>query len=165
MLLKHRFKQKRYPWTVLLNLMAMLILLEAFDESIMIIKGFLVAQILIFTGYHDAKTKIIPDFVHIIIVAISIININMAKSVFGLLAGMLPFLIIGIIFGGIGGGDIKLMGACGLVLGYRGIVVAGIIGLSLALLIAFISRRDKKLGIPLAPYLGVGCFISYLLQI
>lgn len=144
--------------------MVMLILLEAFDESIMIIKGFLFAQILIFAGYHDVKTKIIPDFVHIIIVAISIINFKPHQAILGLLAGIIPFLIIGIIFGGIGGGDIKLMGACGLVLGYRGIVVAGIIGLSLALLIAFISRLDKKLGIPLAPYLGVGCLISYLLQ-
>ena len=78
---------------------------------------------------------------------------------------MLPFLIIGVIFGGIGGGDIKLMGACGLILGCWGIIVAGIIGLSLALLITFIIQRDKKMGIPLAPYLGVGCFISYLLQI
>jgi leader peptidase (prepilin peptidase)/N-methyltransferase len=161
----HRFKQKTYPWTVLLSLIAMLILLEAFDESIMIIKGFLFTQILVFAGYHDVKTKIIPDFVHIIIAAISIINIKPDQAALGLLVGMLPFLIIGIIFGGIGGGDIKLIGACGLVLGYRGIIVAGIIGLSIALLITFIFQRDKKLGIPLAPYLGVGCFISYLLQI
>ena len=161
----HRFKQKTYPWTVLLSLIAMLILLEAFDESIMIIKGFLFTQILVFAGYHDVKTKIIPDFVHIIIAAISIINIKPDQAALGLLVGMLPFLIIGVIFGGIGGGDIKLMGACGLILGCWGIILAGIIGLSLALLIAFISRRDNKLGIPLAPYLGVGCFISYLLQI
>jgi leader peptidase (prepilin peptidase)/N-methyltransferase len=161
----HRFKQKTYPWTVLLSLITMLIILEAFDNSIMIIKGFLFAQILIFAGYHDVKTKVIPDFVHIIIALVSIINIKPDQVALGLLVGMLPFLIIGIIFGGIGGGDIKLIGACGLVLGYRGIIVAGIIGLSIALLITFIFQRDKKLGIPLAPYLGVGCFISYLLQI
>lgn len=143
----------------------MLIILEAFDNSIMIIKGFLFAQILIFAGYHDVKTKVIPDFVHIIIALVSIINIKPDQVALGLLVGMLPFLIIGIIFGGIGGGDIKLIGACGLVLGYRGIIVAGIIGLSIALVITLLFQRDKKLGIPLAPYLGVGCFILYLLQI
>lgn len=145
--------------------MAMLILLEAFDESIMIIKGFLFAQILIFAGYHDVKTKIIPDFAHIIIAAISIIRIRPDQAALGLLTGMLPFLIIGVFFGGIGGGDIKIMGACGLILGCWGIIVAGIIGLSIALVITLLFQRDKKLGIPLAPYLGVGCFILYLLQI
>ena len=143
----------------------MLILLEAFDNSIMIIKGFLFAQILIFAGYHDVKTKVIPDFVHIIIALVSIINIKPNQVALGLLAGMVPFLIIGILFGGIGGGDIKLMGACGLILGCWGIIVAGIIGLSIAFVITLLLQRDKKLGIPLAPYLGVGCFISYLLQI
>ena len=75
----------------------MLIILEAFDNSIMIIKGFLFAQILIFAGYHDVKTKVIPDFVHIIIALVSIINIKPDQVALGLLVGMLPFLIIGII--------------------------------------------------------------------
>lgn len=143
----------------------MLIILEVFDESIMILKGFLLAQILMFAGYYDAKIKMIPDFIHIIIAAISIIRIRPDQAALGLLIGMLPFLLISILFGGIGGGDIKLMGGCGLILGCWGITVAGIIGLSIALVITLLFQHDKKLGIPLVPYLGVGCFISYLLQI
>lgn len=164
-LLKRRLKLNRHPWTVILSLIAMLILYEAFDDPLMVIKGFFFAQILIFAGYYDAKTKAIPDAFHILIAVISIIDFSPGLAIIGLLAGMLPFLIIGTFFGGIGGGDVKLMGACGLILGGWGVTVASIIGLSFALLTMFIFQHDKKLGIPLAPYLGVGCFLAYLLQI
>lgn len=164
-LLKWRLKLKRYPCTMIFSLIALLILYQAFDEPLLVIKGFLFAQILIFAGYYDTKTKVIPDAVHGFIVLVSMININPIKAVIGLAAGLLPFLVIGIVSGGIGGGDIKLMGAAGLVLGGWGVTMASLIGLSLALLIACIFHQDRTQSIPLAPYLGTGCFLSFLIQI
>ena len=161
LILKKKFGLRRSPITLILSLIAIAILCIAFENPLVIIKGFLFAQILIFAGVYDAKTKIIPDVVHLMISAISVIGICPAYAVVGLIAGLLPFLIIGAIYGGIGGGDIKLMGAAGLVLGAMGIIQAGIIGLGTALIFALLTGRDKDKSIPLAPFLGLGCFVSY----
>ena len=133
-LLKWLLKLKRYPFTAILSLITILILYEAFDDPIMVIKGFLFAQVLIFAGFYDTKVKIIPDTVHFLIIAISIININPVHAIAGLLAGFLPFLLVGIVCGGIGGADIKLMGASGLVLGCWGVMAASVLGLTIALI-------------------------------
>jgi leader peptidase (prepilin peptidase)/N-methyltransferase len=164
-LLKRQLKLNRYPFTVVLSFITMLILSKAFVNPLPIVKGFLLAQILIYAGYYDAKSKVIPDMVHILIAVTSIIEFNPVRAIIGLFAGLVPFLVIGVVSGGIGGGDIKLMGASGFVLGYWGVTMASLIGLSLALLKTYIFSKDKTQCIPLAPYLGVGCFLAYYFQI
>jgi leader peptidase (prepilin peptidase) / N-methyltransferase len=164
-LLKWQLKLKRYPCTVILSLITMIVLNKAFDDPLPVIKGFLFTQILIFAGYYDAKTKVIPDAVHVLIAIVSMINIDPIHAIIGLFTGLLPFLVIGIVNGGIGGGDIKFMGAAGLALGGWGVAMAGLIGLSLALFTTYIFCKDKTQSIPLAPYLGTGCFVVYCLQI
>lgn len=59
-----------------------------------------------------------------------------------------------------GGGDIKLCAACGFFLGFSHGSAGLFFGLLLAAL-AFAVRRTKRL--PLAPYLGAGFVIAYLL--
>lgn len=83
----------------------------------------------------------------------------------------LPLLVAGITVGGIGGGDIKLTGACGLVLGFER-TLAGLL-MALGLLLVFhtarqcirkISKRncvaEKEQAYPLVPFLLVGMFLS-----
>ena len=166
-LLMYLLGQKQYPFSVILSVIAMLVLFKTFSEEIIIIKGFLFAQILIFAGYYDAKTKIIPDMVHIFILLTGMINISPVHSVAGILIVPIPYMITAIIKPeGIGGGDIKLMAASGFLLGIKGGFTASIIGLVLAVIVNGVyyklKAKDKNISFALAPYLSIGCFIAYL---
>lgn len=87
----------------------------------------------------------------------------------GILAAVL-FLIIALLFGGIGGGDIKLMAAAGLVMGFTKIMTATVIGLTALLvfhagntIIQRLSGRTVQKAYPLAPFLSLGCFTAYFI--
>lgn len=68
-----------------------------------------------------------------------------------------------------GGGDIKLMAACGFILGPWGGMLQTILGLALAVLFTFLraaalgKKVERKLRIPLVPFLGAGGILSYLI--
>ena len=164
LILMRSIGEKRYPFTVVLSVFSMFLLYKTFDENVMIIKGFLFSQVLIFTSFHDVKTKKIPDIVHILIVLIAFIEIKPLFSILGLIIVPLPFLITAVVKNGIGGGDIKLMAACGFMLGIYGGFLAGFSGLLIAVIINFIKGNNKNISFALAPYLGFGAFISYLIS-
>ena len=63
----------------------------------------------------DIRTRTIPDWL-VVLVALTSVLPPGTPNFLGVLAG-LPLLLAGITIGGIGGGDVKLMGACGLILG------------------------------------------------
>lgn len=88
----------------------------------------------------------------------------------GVFAG-LPLLLAGITIGGIGGGDVKLMGACGLVLGAS----QALTGLFLALCLLVLwhaaggmgrkknrkkQKEEKEQAYPLVPFLFAGMLIG-----
>ena len=64
----------------------------------------------------------------------------------------------------IGGGDIKLMFACGLILGWQKIILAFLLGCIIGSVIHLIRIRVKGAGHVLAmgPYLSVGIFLAAL---
>lgn len=92
----------------------------------------------------------------------------------GILAA-LPLLIIAVWIAPnrLGGGDIKLVAATGLVLGLQETNFALIVGLSLQILvfaIVLILRKMKKqevrdLSLPLAPCLSLGFLVIYIMKI
>lgn len=166
-LLMFLLKQKRFPFTMIISVITMLIIYKTFGEEIQVIKGFLFAQILIFAGYYDAKTKTIPDTVHVLIILTAFINLDLLQSILGFLIVPVSFLIPALAkSNGVGGGDLKLMAACGFLLGIKGGFTAGIIGLLLAVitnsLYYKVISKDKNISFALAPYLGIGCFAAYL---
>ncbi len=61
-----------------------------------------------------------------------------------------------------GGGDVKLMAASGLLLGWSKIVLAFVIGCILALVIHSVRRKVSREGTVLAmgPYFSMGIFIA-----
>lgn len=59
----------------------------------------------------DIRTRAIPDWL-VVLVALTSVLPPGTPNFLGVLAG-LPLLLAGITIGGIGGGDVKLMGACG----------------------------------------------------
>lgn len=67
---------------------------------------------------------------------------------------------------GIGGGDIKLAGSSGMVLGLQGSVSASLIGLVLFLGYVYLQKRadGKEKGFPLCPFLCFGAAVIYCLQ-
>lgn len=139
----------------------------AFDDTLFIVKGFLYALILTYTSFSDLKTKIIPDKIQIMIIGLSLINVNLFSSIIGLIFVPIPFLLTALLKeGGIGGGDVKFMAANGFFLGVKGGIIGSIIGLIIAIVVNAIyykiKDKDKKISFPLAPYLSIGCFLTYL---
>ncbi len=116
----------------------------------------------------DIKTRTIPDYIPIMIILIGVIGMEPMSSLLGLLFVPLPYFIMALIReNSMGGGDIKLMGACSFYLGLRAGYLGSIIGLLLAIVIhssygAIINKSIDK-SIPLAPYLGTGCLIAQII--
>ncbi|AGA69194.1 type IV leader peptidase [Desulfitobacterium dichloroeliminans LMG P-21439] len=129
--------------------------------------GFFIA-LLSAASLWDLKKRIIPDTICVFIVLTGLFIFEPLK-LFGVLAA-LPFLLAALIWDGMGGGDIKLMAAAGLVLGLQKSMAAIIIGLTAMLvfhaiytLIQRLRGRNAPKAYPLAPFLSLGCFAAYFL--
>lgn len=138
------------------------------DNQIVIQAVFFVA-LLLTASVFDLKKRIIPDSINLAIVVTAMWNFT-PVNLLGIFSA-LPFLISAIFMGGMGGGDIKFMAACGLVLGLNGGIQATIIGLLSMLLYAGIYNTIQKLrksegerSFPLAPFLSIGCIAAYLME-
>ena len=112
--------------------------------------------------------RIVPDWICLGITVISIIGFVPVKLLGIFIA--LPFLLAAVLFGGMGGGDIKLVAACGLVLGLPKGLLAAMAGLSLLLIyvaiyriVCRVQRREAKKSFPLAPFLSAGCLLTYFI--
>ncbi|MGV8149599.1 MAG: prepilin peptidase [Alkaliphilus sp.] len=151
---------------ILINLAYTVVLITAFDSLSLIVKGSLFATIVTVAGYIDIKTKTIPDYIHVLIILVGLININLVQSIIGFVVVPLPFFIMACIKeNSIGGGDIKLMGACGFFLGVTGGIVGSVVGLLIAVITNGLCNkisRKKCSSFPLAPYLGVGLVSLYI---
>lgn len=134
--------------------------------DLIIIKGCLFTGLLIIAGYVDIKTRTIPDWIHVLIILIGLIKINPLESLVGLIIVPLPFFIMACVKeNSIGGGDVKLVGACGFFLGVRGGIAGSIIGLIIAVAVEgvyyVIKKKDQSMGFALVPYLSMGCIYGY----
>lgn len=144
----------------------MILMLTIFGEVTLNTKSVLFGAILLVLSYSDFKTRTIPDCIHVLIIIVALIRIDLMDSVLGLVLVPLPYFIMALLKeNSIGGGDIKLMGACGFYLGIQAGYVASVLGLMLAIIIHFaysvIGNKKVTRNIPLGPYLGAGCIIAY----
>lgn len=91
---------------------------------------------------------------------------NLPSHLIGLIcvSGFLEILFLASGGRAIGGGDVKLMAACGLILGWRLIILAFLLGCILGSVIHLIRIRVSGAGHMLAmgPYLSAGIFLSAL---
>lgn len=108
----------------------------------------------------------IPDKYHVFLLLTGFCRFT-PQQVWGIVL-FLPFLIASVTCGGMGGGDIKLVGACGFVLGFWHGFLAVLIGLSLLLFYFLIYQIVQKVkgkavqsAFPLAPFLSIGCAVAY----
>lgn len=139
--------------------------------SIQSVEAICFILLLLFASLCDLRTRQIPNSLSLAIVVVGLLNFSPCTSLPGLIITGLPYLFAAIFSGGkIGGGDIKLMAACGFVLGPLYGTLQSILSLSLVLLfsigISFHSgfRVTKQTTLPLAPFLAVGGIAAYILS-
>lgn len=140
--------------------------------------------IMIIASVRDIRTRTVPDLLPVLIAVVSLIPIG-HPYILGILVA-LPLLMAGVVYGGIGGGDVKTVGAVGLVLGFR-VSLAGLI-IALIFMLAFHlirklpvfsngknvtnclqnednCKKKSKDSYPMVPFLTAGMLAAYCLNI
>lgn len=134
---------------------------------------FLFAAILIVIGWIDWDTMTIPNslVISVMICALPFLVISTEIMVWERLVGFVvisvPMLLLAMaISGAFGGGDIKLMAASGLILGFKNNIVAMFIGVLIGGIYGIYLLRTKKVEkkghMPFGPFLCVGCYLAAL---
>lgn len=157
----------RYPLVELLN--ALLYLLCFWNNGFVlhIIPKLILCSVLIVISAIDMDTKEIPNGAVLIILICGIINILLdpeltwMQGLIGFFVASLPMLLIALVSGGgMGGGDIKLMAAAGLFLGWENILTAFFISCLTAgvtgMILILTKKRGRKDKIPFGPFLALG---------
>jgi len=138
--------------------------------SALIVKGVLFALLLLAAAVWDIKRREIPNMIPVLILACGLLCFEPLNAIKGLLFTGLPYFLAAIFVKrsglAIGGGDIKLMAACGFVLGVWAGVLQSVLSLFLAVLsgivTAFIMKQKfEDVKIPLAPCFCVGGILSF----
>lgn len=128
-----------------------------------IIQAVLFSCLLGFAAYTDIKRREIPGMLCVLMVLISLLDFKTA-NILGIVAA-LPFFIAAMLSpSGMGGGDIKLTAAVGLVLGLWKTLMGVTLGLTAVIVIhgvriLFFRNKYKETeskAYPLAPYLAFG---------
>lgn len=131
----------------------------------------LMASALLVLSLIDWRTYEIPFSINVFLAALGVVATvqEPGQLISHLLGAVCVSGVLGVIYlisGGraIGGGDIKLMAACGLLLGWQRIVLAFFVGCILGSMIHLIRIRVSHVGHVLAmgPYLAAGIFLSAL---
>ena len=121
----------------------------------------------------DLKWREIPDRLQLSIAALTFLCFSPGNltGVFG----ALPYLVVALFFPrmeGMGGGDIKLAAATGVVLGLPASLAASLLGLLAFILYGvtytFMKRiqgQKEKISFPVGPFLAVRSYAAYLMKI
>ena len=130
--------------------------------------------LLVLASAIDIRKRIIPNTICAAIALTGLISFS-PVNLFGILTA-LPLLIAAVCKqDSIGGGDVKLAGAAGFVLGFGGGIAGLIVGLAAMLLyhagksVVRRLRRDKdrkeneRASLPMAPFLSIGFTAAYIL--
>lgn len=141
----------------------------AFAPVLLSVQAGLFLLLLLAVSFCDIRSREIPDSLQLSIAALTILCFT-PENLLGIL-GALPYLVAALFFGGadgIGGGDIKLAAATGMVLGLPASILASLIGLFLFLLfgVAYraVRKRKGRLALPLGPFLAAGTITAYFIR-
>lgn len=129
----------------------------------------IITCILIEIAIVDYKTMEISDLASLMIavigIALMIYDGSYIPSLIGMACVSLPFLVLAL-FKTMGFGDVKLMAAVGLLLGYKGVLLAAFFGIVIGSVAAAVmkikNQKGWKSAIAFGPYLCVGTYISML---
>lgn len=159
----------QYPLIEVLNGVLYVFVFAEYGLSIETLLYCLLFSALITLSVIDFRTYEIPFGINVFILALGLIRVitdytNWPRYIIGLfcVSGVL-YLIYEITNGrGIGGGDVKLMATAGLLLGWKLIILAFLLGCIVGTIIHLIRMRVSEEGHVLAmgPYLSVGIMIA-----
>lgn len=129
----------------------------------------IITCILIEVAIVDHKTMEISDLASLMIavvgIALMIYDGSYIPSLIGMACVSLPFLVLAL-FKTVGFRDVKLMAAVGLLLGYKGVLLAAFFGIVIGSVAAAVMKIKNTKGwkseFAFGPYLCVGTYISML---
>lgn len=161
-----------YPVVELINAILYLLVYLKFGLSYATPIYFIIVSCLLTLSMIDLEHKIIPDRFHVIIgiCAIAIIllgnEVNYLEHIIGLFAISVPIYIIALVSGGMGEGDVKLFAVCGLLLGWKLIVMtmffASILASIYSLVLMIFKKAEMKSEIPFGPFISASVIICAL---
>ena len=136
---------------------------------------FLFFSILMLIAIIDISMMRIPDALNIMIVFLGIISIfmgescSMAERTMGIFFVSVPMILLTLRHpGGVGGGDIKFMAACGFLLGWRDNFSAAFLGAMTAgmysVILLILRKRSWKDTIAFGPFLCLGEAVTILVK-
>ncbi len=157
----------QYPLIELLNGLLYALVCLKFGLTLNSILYSLIISLLITVSIVDLKHKIIPDSLNIAggIVGIIyiIINKTFLNSIIGALTGLVLFLAIALLTNAMGGGDIKLMAALGLIFGIKGVLFISlfsfVIGAVISVILILLKIKGRKDEIPFGPFISLSALI------
>ncbi len=157
----------QYPLIELLNGLLYTLVYLKFGLTLNSILHSLIISLLITVSIIDLKHKIIPDGLNIAggIVGIIYIIINKTffNSIAGALTGLVLFLAIALLTNAMGGGDIKLMAALGLIFGIKGVLFISlfsfVIGAVISVILILLKIKGRKDEIPFGPFISLSALI------
>lgn len=168
----------QYPLVELLNGFLYLILFKHFGGSLSFIFYAIIFSILIVISIIDFEFQIIPDSLNISIFILAIVYKILQYTLYGISPQILNstlaliissglFLLIAILSkGGMGGGDIKLIGALGFILGIKlsllNIFLSFILGAIISIFLLLFKIKEKKDPIPFGPFICIAFMIVTL---
>lgn len=168
----------QYPLVESLNAVIYIIMYLKFGFGIDFIFYSLMSSVLVAIIFIDLKEMIIPDSLVLSILGLSIthkaanyflygISPDLLGSFLGLLvAGGLFLAIVIISRGGMGGGDVTLIGTLGFVLGFKNILLniflSFILGAIISIFLLATKIKTRKDPIPFGPFIVLGFFITVL---
>jgi leader peptidase (prepilin peptidase) / N-methyltransferase len=163
----------RYPLVELLNAVLYLLLFFCFrlTPAFFLYSAFMSA--LIVSSAIDMNTTMIPDRMHVVIIVIGILacffspDVIWYERIIGFFAASVPLFIAMLASrGGMGFGDVKLMAAAGLMLGWKLILfslfTASVVGAIFGIALILTKGKTMKTAITFGPFLAFGCFFALL---
>ncbi len=151
-------------FTVLSQVAIAALLLKKCELNMSSIKSIITLLILMVAAYSDIKTREVADYFSVMLFLTAFIGKSVSEVPGMLISAILicvPSIIVCMAYkgNGIGGADIKIIAACGSVLGAQ----LGWIGMTVGLVLAILLQRAYQIitkntteGFPLVPYLAVG---------
>lgn len=119
----------------------------------------------------DADTQEIPPQLNLILLLLGVVSIwalpgpTIVERIIGLFAISVPMFIL-MLFNGFGGGDVKMMFAAGMLLGWKGNLAAFFIGVIVggvyAVFLLATKKKGRKEHFAFGPFLAVGILISMI---
>ncbi|MCB2294202.1 A24 family peptidase [Clostridium algoriphilum] len=138
--------------------------------NVIFIKALVLNSILIVVSFIDLEHQIIPNKIIIFTLVFGIFfsfvdDVSFMSAVVGMIFGGGVLLLLALVPGVMGGGDIKLMFVLGIFLGAKGVLFALFLAFAIASIISILlmlfkikKRRDY---IPFGPFLALGSFIVF----